>query len=118
MANVGIQLLEIIESGLEGQEYVTVLSWIIQTYPGKELMAAPNLGLSPNKVRPLLDQSTIIRLQEEYLKVTRLTEIEVFRSTLHGIFVEHAQELHGMDEANTQSGSGGLEERRRSRGRQ
>ena len=30
------QLEDIIAGGLEGQEYVTFLSWIIQTYPGKK----------------------------------------------------------------------------------
>ena len=57
-------------SGLEGQEYVTVLSWIIQTYPGKELMGDPSLGIPKSKVKPLLDEDTIVRLQEEYLDVS------------------------------------------------
>ena len=56
-------------SGLEGQEYVTVLSWIIQTYPGKELMGDVSLGIPKSKVKPLLDEATIVRLQEEYLDV-------------------------------------------------
>ena len=62
-------MLEIIQSGLEGQEYVTVLSWIIQTYPGKELMGDPTLGIPASKVKPLLDQSTIKQLEREYLEV-------------------------------------------------
>ena len=63
------RLLEIIGSGLEGQEYVTVLSWIIQTYPGKELMSSPNLGIPADKVKPLLDQDTIQKLESQYLEV-------------------------------------------------
>ena len=55
--------MEIIGSGLEGQEYVTVLSWVIQTYPGKELMADLSLGIPQSKVKPLLDADTVIRLQ-------------------------------------------------------
>jgi len=62
--------LEILGSGLEGQEYVTVLSWIIQTYPGKDLMASPSLGIPADKVKPLLDPATIVKLQEEYLQVS------------------------------------------------
>ena len=58
-----LQLVEIIGSGLEGQEYVTVLSWVIQTYPGKELMADLSLGIPQSKVKPLLDAETVIRLQ-------------------------------------------------------
>lgn len=57
------QLVEIIGSGLEGQEYVTVLSWVIQTYPGKDLMADLSLGIPQSKVKPLLDAETVIRLQ-------------------------------------------------------
>ena len=62
---------DIISSGLEGQEYVTVLSWIIQTYPGKELMSDPQLAIPKSKVKPLLDQKTIDRLQEQYLEVSQ-----------------------------------------------
>ena len=59
--------MEIIGSGLEGQEYVTVLSWVIQTYPGKELMADLSLGIPQSKVKPLLDAETVIRLQASIL---------------------------------------------------
>ena len=45
-----IQLLEVVGSGLEGTEYVTVLSWVIQTYPGKELMGDLSLGIPKDKV--------------------------------------------------------------------
>ncbi len=34
----------VIEEGLEGQEYVSLLQWVEQTYPGPELMASPALG--------------------------------------------------------------------------
>ena len=60
-------MVEIIGSGLEGQEYVTVLSWVIQTYPGKELMADLSLGIPQSKVKPLLDADTVIRLQASIL---------------------------------------------------
>jgi exocyst complex component 3 len=62
-------LLEIVQSGLEGQEYVTVLSWIIQTYPGKELMGDPSLGIPAAKIKPLLGKETIAGLEQEYLEV-------------------------------------------------
>ena len=61
--------MEIVRSGLEGQEYVTVLSWIIQTYPGRDLMGDLSLGIPASKVRPLLDPDTIMNLQKEYLEV-------------------------------------------------
>jgi exocyst complex component 3 len=66
------RLLEIInDGGLEGQEYVTVLSWIIQTYPGKDLMGDTTLAIKADLVRPLLDPDTILNLQKEYLSIMR-----------------------------------------------
>ena len=55
--------------GLEGQEYVSLLSWIIQTYPGQELMRDPSLGLPVDKIKPLLDNKVIEDLQTKYLQV-------------------------------------------------
>lgn len=73
---IAFQLLEIIQSGLEGQEYVTVLSWVIQTYPGRELMADPSLAIPTSKVKPLLDQNTIDQLQREYLEVSCCSQFD------------------------------------------
>ena len=61
------RLKEIISLGLQDQEYVTVLNWIIQTYPGSELMKSWTLKINPNLIKPLLDQKTIETLQEDYL---------------------------------------------------
>jgi hypothetical protein len=41
---VAERLNSVIEEGLEGQEYVSLLQWVEQTYPGPELMASPALG--------------------------------------------------------------------------
>jgi exocyst complex component 3 len=43
---VAERLNSVIEEGLEGQEYVSLLQWVEQTYPGPELMASPALGKS------------------------------------------------------------------------
>uniref|UniRef100_A0A0K2T962 Exocyst complex component 3like [Megachile rotundata] n=1 Tax=Lepeophtheirus salmonis TaxID=72036 RepID=A0A0K2T962_LEPSM len=61
------RLLEIIDAGLEGQEYVSILSWILQTYPGKEMMRNINLQISSDKILPLLNTATMEKLQKEYL---------------------------------------------------
>ena len=61
------RLNEIIVMGLKDQEYVSILSWIIQTYPGKELMGNERLQLPKESIKPLLDTSTIEKLEEEYL---------------------------------------------------
>jgi exocyst complex component 3 len=51
---VAERLNSVIEEGLEGQEYVSLLQWVEQTYPGPELMASPALGNIPNKQRTVL----------------------------------------------------------------
>ena len=61
------RLSEIIASGLQDQEYVTVLTWAIQTYPGEELMQSWNLKVSPALIKPLLEEKDIEMLQQEYL---------------------------------------------------
>jgi exocyst complex component 3 len=61
------RLNEIITMGLKDQEYVSMLSWIIQTYPGKELMANERLQIAKDSIKPLLDSTTIEKLEEEYL---------------------------------------------------
>ena len=61
------RLNEIISFGLQDQEYVTVLTWIIQTYPGEELMRSWNLQIDPSLIKPLLDEETIEKLQKDYL---------------------------------------------------
>ena len=61
------RLSEIISSGLQDQEYVTVLTWIIQTYPGEELMKSWNLQVSHALIKPLLEDKAIEKLQQEYL---------------------------------------------------
>ena len=61
------RLAEIIGLGLQDQEYVTVLNWIIQTYPGEDLMRSWHLNISPKLIQPLLDEETIENLQKDYV---------------------------------------------------
>jgi hypothetical protein len=51
---VAERLNSVIEEGLEGQEYVSLLQWVEQTYPGPELMASPALGNIPKMQRTVL----------------------------------------------------------------
>ena len=60
------RLNEIISFGLQDQEYVTVLTWIIQTYPGEELMQSWNLQIDKSLIKALLDDETIEKLQKDY----------------------------------------------------
>jgi hypothetical protein len=64
-----MQLQEVINFGLEGNEYVSMLSWIMNTYSGAELMQHPELMIDMSSVGPLLNNSVIDSLQQQYLKV-------------------------------------------------
>jgi len=64
-----MQLQEVIHCGLEGNEYVSMLSWIMNTYTGPELMQHPELNVDMSSVGPLLNNSVIDSLQQQYLTV-------------------------------------------------
>lgn len=64
---VSARLESIIEEGLEGQEYVTVLQWVLTTYPGPDLMGSNSLNLEKNLVPPLLTEAAVTRLIDSYL---------------------------------------------------
>lgn len=61
---------EIATSGLEGNEYVTVLSWVMNTYPGIELMNHPDLQVDLSMVEPLIKPELLKDLEDKYLKVS------------------------------------------------
>uniref|UniRef100_A0A6M2DID1 Putative exocyst complex subunit sec6 n=1 Tax=Xenopsylla cheopis TaxID=163159 RepID=A0A6M2DID1_XENCH len=61
-------LQELIGNGLEGNEYVSVLSWILNTYSGLELMNNPELNIDISKFGPLLPESVLVKMQSEYLE--------------------------------------------------
>lgn len=60
------RLLDIVASGLEGQEYVTVLGWIIKTYPSKELMGDASLGIPASKVNMTAFPGLVLTLQYSF----------------------------------------------------
>lgn len=64
-----MQLQDIVLSGVEGNEYVTLLSWILNTYPGHELMASEELNIDVTTLPPLLSDEMMNKLQDEYLQV-------------------------------------------------
>lgn len=61
-------LKDIITSGLEGNEYVSLLAWIMNTYTGPELMKHPELNIELRDISPLLSSEMINDLQQRYLK--------------------------------------------------
>lgn len=63
------QLEEIIQGGLEGNEYVSLLSWVMNIYPGQELMSHPDLQVDLSSLEPLINERSLKELENEYLKV-------------------------------------------------
>uniref|UniRef100_A0A6B2ECA6 Putative exocyst complex subunit sec6 n=1 Tax=Phlebotomus kandelakii TaxID=1109342 RepID=A0A6B2ECA6_9DIPT len=61
-------LEEIVMQGLEGNEYVSILSWITNTYTGQELMAHPELRVDLASAGPLIQPHLLKQMESEYLK--------------------------------------------------
>ena len=61
------KILDVMEKGLEGNEYVSLLQWVVQVYPGKELLGSPALGLVPSLIPPLLSQEELDQLTAAYI---------------------------------------------------
>jgi hypothetical protein len=61
----GLKLQELIKFGVEGNEIVSLLQWVINTYP--EILL--ELGIPYNEVGPILDESVVKGLQDRYLNV-------------------------------------------------
>jgi exocyst complex component 3 len=64
-------LEQLIQRGIEGNEFVSLLSWTINTYPGKELMMNPDLKIDISTIenlQPLMKPEMLKSLEREYLK--------------------------------------------------
>lgn len=71
MFNLFLQLDQLLQRGIEGNEYVTLLSWTINTYPGKELMMNPDLKIDVSEIsdlEPLMKPEMLKSLERSYLK--------------------------------------------------
>lgn len=66
--SLSANLEDIISNGLKGNEYVTIISWVTNTYSGIELMKHPELNIDIDKIGPLLKSSIIFDLQSKYLE--------------------------------------------------
>lgn len=56
-----------IQRGIEGNEYVSLLSWVLNTYPGKELMANIDLEIDPALIGELVKPEMLVQLENKYL---------------------------------------------------
>ncbi|XP_031339008.1 exocyst complex component 3 [Photinus pyralis] len=75
-------LQEIIQNGLEGNEYVSILAWILNTYKGEELMGHPDLKENTAGLDLLLPQAVLKNLQNQYLKNMENNYVEWMQNTL------------------------------------
>ncbi|CAH2076344.1 unnamed protein product, partial [Iphiclides podalirius] len=75
-------LQDLVQNGLEGNEYVTLLSWILNTYPGQELMGSEELNIDVSTLPPLLSEESMQRLQDEYLQKMESNYMEWMEKTL------------------------------------
>lgn len=81
-SSLSANLEEIISNGLEGNEYVTIISWVTNTYSGVELMKHPELNIDIAKVGLLLKTSIIHDLQTKYLDYIKSNYKEWMLKTL------------------------------------
>ncbi|EDW02368.1 exocyst complex component 3 [Drosophila grimshawi] len=59
----------IVKSGLQGNEYVSMLAWVMHTYPGADLMSHADLNVDVLKLpHPLLHPEHLKSLEDEYLQ--------------------------------------------------
>ena len=61
------KILDIMDKGLEGNEYVSLLQWVVTVYPGKELLGSPALGLQPTLIPQLLSEQELEDLIAAYI---------------------------------------------------
>ena len=55
-------LEEVIAAGLVANEFVTLLSWVLQTYPGPELLQHQDVNIDPKTLGLLLSEDSIEKL--------------------------------------------------------
>ncbi len=71
-------LEEVIAAGLVANEFVTLLSWVLQTYPGSELLQHPDVNIDPNTLGLLLSEATVDKLYKVMQNVLLLSGFRVY----------------------------------------
>lgn len=81
-ASLSSNLEKIISKGLIDNEYLTIMSWVTNTYTGTELMKHPELNVDISKVGPLLTSTVFNDLQTKYLEFVEINYKEWMFKTL------------------------------------
>lgn len=74
-------LQEMIRQGLEGNEFVTLLTWV-NSYYSTELMRHPELNIDASDLGPLLENNVIDDLQNQYLRTMKFNIMEWMKNSL------------------------------------
>ncbi|CAG2187998.1 EXOC3 [Mytilus edulis] len=74
-------LEEMIREGLEGNEFVTLLSWV-NNYYSPDLMGHPDLNIDISELGPLLENNVIDELQNQYLRTMKFNIMEWMKNSL------------------------------------
>ncbi|XP_060076179.1 exocyst complex component 3-like [Ylistrum balloti] len=80
-AGIANHITDMIAQGLEGNEYVTLLSWI-NAYNSPELLKHPDLNIDIKDLGPLLEPNVIDDLQNQYLKNMRSNIMDWTKNSL------------------------------------
>ena len=76
------RVLAIMDEGLEGNENVSLLQWVLQVYPGPELLGSAALGIIKNLIPPLLTDEEIARIVMAYMTFMRANYDTWMRNTI------------------------------------
>lgn len=82
---------------------MSLLSWVMNTYPGNELMQHVDLRVDIAKIGPVLRPELLKQLETEYLKVV-FFNLFIFNYFLTKLCAEHGTQLRGMDDENVGNG--------------
>lgn len=90
-------LQEVIQNGLEGNEYVTILSWVSKTYRGIEMLGHADLVNFTINLGPLLSEPVMERMENDYLSNIERNYMEWMKNTL----IKEEQEWRSNVEPNS-----------------
>ncbi|KAG5899460.1 hypothetical protein JTB14_015313 [Gonioctena quinquepunctata] len=79
---LSVHLQEIIQNGLRGNEYVTLLSWVMKTYKSKDMLGHSDLIVHTENLPSLLPHLVTDRLEGEYLRNIENNYTEWMQNTL------------------------------------
>lgn len=70
------------EGGLEGNEYVSLLSWVMNTYPSGELMGHQDLDINLEELGPLMKPHYLAEMEKKYLQIMERNYVDWMTKTL------------------------------------